>query len=210
MLFLLKNVIIEDGDTMNKKKKEVRTTYEISKSRFITSLKPVESIDDAKLFFAQIKDEFDDATHNVTTYIIGKTGEAGHYSDDGEPSGTAGLPALDVFRKNKITNFACVITRYFGGIKLGAGGLIRAYSTAASLALKEAGISEIIEYMHLEIEFAYPFHDIIENRLQNVTIISREFSTNIKMIIKINRNNFEKVKDMLIYTTNNMIKITIL
>ena len=168
---------------MNTIKKEVKTIYEINKSRFITNIKPVKSVNEAKSFFLNIKKEFNDATHNVTVYIIGKTGEAGHYNDDGEPSGTAGLPVLDVFRKNEITNFACVVTRYFGGIKLGAGGLVRAYSTAASLALKEAQICEII---------------------------SREFSTNVKLIIKIPQNNFEEIKNMLVYITNNMIKIRII
>ena len=195
---------------MNTIKKEVKTIYEINKSRFITNIKPVKSVNEAKSFFLNIKKEFNDATHNVTVYIIGNTGEAGHYNDDGEPSGTAGLPVLDVFRKNEITNFACVVTRYFGGIKLGAGGLVRAYSTAASLALKEAQICEIIEYITLEIELNYPYLDIIENRLKNIEIISREFSTNVKLIIKIPQNNFEEIKNMLVYITNNMIKIRII
>lgn len=195
---------------MNTIKKEVKTIYEINKSRFITNIKPVKSVNEAKSFFLNIKKEFNDATHNVTVYIIGKTGEAGHYNDDGEPNGTAGLPVLDVFRKNEITNFACVVTRYFGGIKLGAGGLVRAYSTAASLALKEAQICEIIEYITLEIELNYPYLDIIENRLKNIEIISREFSTNVKLIIKIPQNNFEEIKNMLVYITNNMIKIRII
>lgn len=190
-------------------KNEVRTIYEINKSRFITSIKPVKSIEEAKSFFLDIKKEFAEATHNVTAYIIGKTGEFGHYSDDGEPNGTAGLPILDVFKKNEITNFACVVTRYFGGIKLGAGGLVRAYSTATSLALKEAQICEIIEYIILEIEFNYPYLDIIENRLKNIEIISKEFSTNVKLIIKIPQNSFEEIKNMLIYITNNMVKIKI-
>lgn len=190
-------------------KNEVRTIYEINKSRFITSIKPVKSIEEAKSFFLDIKKEFAEATHNVTAYIIGKTGEFGHYNDDGEPNGTAGLPVLDVFKKNEITNFACVVTRYFGGIKLGVGGLVRAYSTATSLALKEAQICEIIEYIILEIEFNYPYLDIIENRLKNIEIISKEFSTNVKLIIKIPQNSFEEIKNMLIYITNNMVKIKI-
>jgi hypothetical protein len=93
---------------------------------------------------------------------------------------------------------------------LGAGGLVRAYSTAASLALKEAQICEIIEYITLEIELNYPYLDIIENRLKNIEIISREFSTNVKLIIKIPQNNFEEIKNMLVYITNNMIKIRII
>ena len=193
MLFLLKNVIIEDGDTMNTIKKEVRTTYEISKSRFITSLKPVESIDDAKLFFAQIKDEFDDATHNVTTYIIGKTGEAGHYSDDGEPSGTAGLPALDVFRKNKITNFACVITRYFGGIKLGAGGLIRAYANSTKLCLKKTKIIKLEKLLKIKIIIPYEKNKTFLKIINEENILEKNFDTGITYIILIS----EKRKELL-------------
>ena len=102
---------------MNTIAKYTRTTYEINKSTFITTLKPVQNVNEAKAFFEEIKKEFSDATHNITVYIIGKTGEAGHYSDDGEPSGTAGLPVLEVFRKNDITNFACVVTRYFDYIE---------------------------------------------------------------------------------------------
>ena len=142
---------------MNTIIKETRINYSINKSEFIASLKPVNTVEEAKDFFEKIKKEFSDATHNITAYTIGKTGENGHYNDDGEPSGTAGLPVLDVFRKNDITNFACVVTRYFGGIKLGAGGLVRAYSTVASLALKEAGICEIIEYQFIKASFDYSY-----------------------------------------------------
>ena len=87
---------------MNTIAKYTRTTYEINKSTFITTLKPVQNVNEAKAFFEEIKKEFSDATHNITVYIIGKTGEAGHYSDDGEPSGTAGLPVLEVLRKGYV------------------------------------------------------------------------------------------------------------
>lgn len=193
---------------MNTIQKEVRTTYLISKSEFITTVKPVKSIEEAKAFFEKIKTEFSDATHNITAYTIGKTGEAGHYSDDGEPSGTAGLPVLDVFRKNDITNFACVVTRYFGGIKLGAGGLVRAYSSAASQALKEAGICPIIEYTYVQLEFAYPYMDIIENKLKEFEITSRDFSTNVKLTVLLPDSYLEQIINILVNLTNNMISIT--
>lgn len=193
---------------MNTIQKEVRTTYLIQKSEFITTLKPVKSVDEAKAFFEKIKTEFSDATHNITAYTIGKTGEAGHYSDDGEPSGTAGLPVLDVFRKNDITNFACVVTRYFGGIKLGAGGLVRAYSSAASQALKEAGICPIIEYTYVVLEFAYPYLDIIENKLKEFEITSRDFSTNVKLTVLLPDSYLEQIINILVNLTNNMIGVT--
>ncbi len=193
---------------MNTIQKEVRTTYLISKSEFITSLKPVKTVEEAKTFFEKIKNEFGDATHNITAYTIGKTGEAGHCSDDGEPSGTAGLPVLDVFRKNDITNFACVVTRYFGGIKLGAGGLVRAYSSAASQALKEAGITPIIEYTYVKLEFAYPYLDILENKLKEFEIVSRDFSTNVSLTVLLPDTYLDQIINILINLTNNMISIT--
>ncbi len=193
---------------MNTIKKEVRTTYLISKSEFIASLKPVKTVEEAKDFFNKVKNEFSDATHNITAYTIGKTGEAGHCSDDGEPSGTAGLPVLDVFRKNDITNFACVVTRYFGGIKLGAGGLIRAYSSAASQALKEAGIAPIIEYTYVKFDFAYQYLDILENKLKEFEIVSRNFSTNVSLTVLLPDTYLEQIINVLINLTNNMINIT--
>ncbi len=194
---------------MNTIAKEARINYLINKSEFIASITPAQTVDEAKNFFVKIKNEFSDATHNITLYTIGKTGEAGHYSDDGEPSGTAGLPALDVFRKNNVTNFACVITRYYGGIKLGAGGLVRAYSSAASQVLKAAGISPIVEYVLINLEFNYSYLDLIENRLKNYEIIAREFTTDIKMIVKLPENELNSTINQLISLTNNMIKITI-
>ena len=195
---------------MNTILKEVRVTYEINKSEFITTLTPVKSVEEAKLFFAKIKNEYSDATHNITAYTIGKTGEAGHYSDDGEPSGTAGLPVLDVFRKNDITNFACVVTRYFGGIKLGAGGLVRAYSSAASMALKEAIIVPIIEYGRIILIFDYSYLDIIENKLKSYNIINREFGAQVTITVEAPKNELDIISLMLVNLTNSMINIRIL
>lgn len=195
---------------MNTIAKKVRITYEITKSEFIATLCPVSSVEEAKAFFDDVRHEFTDATHHITAYTIGKSGEAGHYSDDGEPSGTAGLPVLDVFRKNEITNFACVITRYFGGIKLGAGGLVRAYSTAASLALKEAGIVPIVEYTQIRLTFDYPYLDIIENRLKSYRIINRSFDTKVSLIVQLPIQDYQFVTQLLVNLTNNMIQITTL
>lgn len=192
---------------MNTIRKEARITYVINKSEFIASLKPVESVKEAKIFFEKVKTEFADATHNITAYMIGKTGEAGHYSDDGEPSGTAGLPVLDVFRKNNITNFACVVTRYYGGIKLGAGGLVRAYSTSASLALKEAEICELVDYEMYQLTFDYSYLDLLENRLKDYQIINREFGTRVKIIVKLPKQMASQILSFLVNLTSNMITI---
>ena len=177
---------------MNTIAKYTRTTYEINKSTFITTLKPVQNVNEAKAFFEEIKKEFSDATHNITVYIIGKTGEAGHYSDDGEPSGTAGLPVLEVFRKNDITNFACVVTRYFGGIKLGAGGLVRAYSKSVLEAIEASEIIEVEYYDVYNITFDYSDLKDIEREIRNskLTIIQKDFGEKISydLVSKNNRN----------------------
>lgn len=192
---------------MNTIAKNIITEQEITKSTFITYLKKVDNVLDAKNYIKEIKDLHPNATHHVTAYLVGLTGEHGHANDDGEPSGTAGLPVLDVFKKNDITNFVCIVVRYFGGIKLGAGGLVRAYSSSASLALKEAGIMPIIEYIAVQLIFNYNFINIIENKLKNYEIINKEFSTNVSLTIKLPKTDLDKIKEQLISLTNNQIII---
>ena len=114
----------------------------IEKSRFICSLKKVHSEAEAQEFIKAVKKEFWDATHNCSAYIVDDMAQRS--SDDGEPSGTAGIPMLEVLRKNGLTETAAVVTRYFGGIKLGAGGLVRAYSGSVAGAVKEAGLAQKI------------------------------------------------------------------
>ena len=111
--------------------KEIRNEIVIQGSRFIATLAPVFSVDEAKAFLARIRAEFSDATHNVPAYIVGGGNSVlAHASDDGEPSGTAGKPALAVLKGSGLGDVAVVVTRYFGGTKLGTGGLVRAYTQA--------------------------------------------------------------------------------
>ena len=191
-------------------KGETISTLEITKSTFITYLKNIDNVDDAKKYVESIKEEHPDATHHVVAMTIGKTGEYGQANDDGEPSGTAGLPVLDVFRKNDITNFVCVVVRYFGGIKLGAGGLVRAYSKSASTALKQLEIIPIIEYKHIKITFDYNFLNILENRLSEYNIIHKTFTSSVSFILKIPHDKVESVISQLIAITNNLIEIRLL
>ena len=114
----------------------------IEKSRFICTLKKAATEEEAQDFIKETKKKYWDATHNCSAYIIGVSGTAQRSNDDGEPSGTAGLPMLEVLRKNNLHNVAAVVTRYFGGIKLGAGGLVRAYTNSVATAIEEAGIAE--------------------------------------------------------------------
>ena len=113
--------------------------YIINRSRFIGYACPVASNEEAVAFIESIKEKHRDATHNVYAYAV-RTPEYSRYSDDGEPQGTAGMPVLDVIKKNGLTDCCIVVTRYFGGILLGAGGLVRAYSHSAGIAVNAAGI----------------------------------------------------------------------
>lgn len=129
--------------------------FEEKKSEFIGYAKRVESEEEAKEFVNEIKSMHKQARHNCWAYVIGQNYGIQRYSDDGEPQGTAGIPILEVMKKQGITDCAIVVTRYFGGILLGAGGLTRAYIKGASIALKSAGVVEKVEGLKLSIEIDY-------------------------------------------------------
>ena len=119
--------------------------YIVEKSTFIGYAKPIKTEEEAIEFVNEIKKKHKDATHNVWAYTVGKTMNIQRYSDDGEPQGTAGIPILEVMKKQGITDCAVVVTRYFGGILLGTGGLTRAYTQGASIAIKSAGVIEKVK-----------------------------------------------------------------
>lgn len=132
------------------------------KSEFIGYAAPVDSEAEAIEFIAEIRKKHADARHNVYAYAVGNTTR---YSDDGEPQGTAGIPVLDVIRKSGFTNAVIVVTRYFGGILLGAGGLVRAYTKAAKEACDDAGIVTYQGYTELSFSCDYALYDRIQNKL---------------------------------------------
>lgn len=132
------------------------TEEEIKKSRFICHLKRVTSEEEARDFIAAIKKEHYRANHSCSAMIIGENSEVKRSSDDGEPSGTAGVPMLTVLEKQDLTNVVAVVTRYFGGIKLGAGGLIRAYTGSVAQALNEIGLVTVKEQVGLQVILTYP------------------------------------------------------
>ena len=125
------------------------------KSQFIGYAKRCESEEEAKAFVTEIKNKHKQATHNCWAYVVGKNMGIQRYSDDGEPQGTAGIPILEVMKKSNVTDCAIVVTRYFGGIMLGAGGLTRAYTKGASIALKSGGIVEKVEGVNISLEMDY-------------------------------------------------------
>lgn len=129
--------------------------FEEKKSEFIGYAKRVESEEEAKEFINEIKSMHKQATHNCSAYVIGEKMNIQRYSDDGEPQGTAGIPILEVMKKSNVTDCAIVVTRYFGGILLGAGGLTRAYTKGASIGIKSAGIVEKVNGLKLSFELDY-------------------------------------------------------
>jgi len=144
----------------------------IEKSRFIGYSSPVSSEEEAVKFIEEIKAKHNDATHNVSAYVIGLANEIQIYNDDGEPSGTAGVPILEVIKKEDLRNIVIVVTRYFGGIKLGAGGLIRAYTKGAKIAIDAGQV--IYKSLHKIIEAVidYPLLGKVQNEiLQNGYLI---------------------------------------
>ncbi|MDR3594227.1 YigZ family protein [Clostridium sp.] len=129
--------------------------FEEKKSEFIGYAKRVENEEEAKAFINEIKNMHKQARHNCSAYIIGKNMNIQKYSDDGEPQGTAGIPILEVMKKSRVTDCAIVVTRYFGGILLGTGGLTRAYTKGASIAIKAAGIVEKVDGLKISLEMEY-------------------------------------------------------
>ncbi|PAV31007.1 YigZ family protein [Virgibacillus profundi] len=139
----------------------------IQKSRFIGYVKRVETEEEAQNFIRQIKKKHHDATHNCSAYIIGENDEIQKANDDGEPTGTAGVPMLEVLKKQNLKDTAVVVTRYFGGIKLGAGGLIRAYGSTTSRALQTTGIVKRQLMQGFSIIVDYPLLGKLENVIRN-------------------------------------------
>ena len=124
--------------------KPVTSELVVEKSRFFCHLQRVETEEEAQAFVEQMKKQYWDASHNCSAYIVGQDGRVERSSDDGEPSGTAGSPMLEVLRRRELYDVAAVVTRYFGGIKLGAGGLTRTYGKAVVQAVDEAGLAQRI------------------------------------------------------------------
>lgn len=154
----------------------VENTIEIKKSKFICKLYKINNLEELKIILNNLDKNYNDATHICYAYILNGMEKC---SDNGEPSGTAGIPILNVLKKNKIENVLCVVIRYFGGIKLGAGGLVRAYSNSVSECLKLTSIVELIEGYLIELEFCYDQLKLIDYMLNDKEIISKDFKENI-------------------------------
>lgn len=182
---------------------------EIKKSRFICHAKRVYSEEEARDFIAAIKKEHYKATHNCSAFIVGEKSEIKRTSDDGEPSGTAGVPMLGVMENHQLTNVCFVVTRYFGGIKLGAGGLIRAYAGSVALAIKEIGLIEIKEQAGLRLKMSYSQYQNFDNFLKAEDLIEfdTEFTDLVATTIYIDKQEKESLEQKLIEFFNGKIQI---
>lgn len=168
----------------------------IEKSRFIAHVMPVLDRHEAENFISEIKSKHKDATHNVPAVVIGDKFQLQWTSDDGEPQGTSGAPMIRMLVKEEITNVVIVVTRYFGGIKLGTGGLMRAYTSTARLGLKKAGICDVCEIVQIRLRTDYTYLNKLRNmekeKLYNITDI--EYGETVIMTIEAEPENFEKVR----------------
>jgi uncharacterized YigZ family protein len=167
---------------------DAQITLEISRSRFVAQLMRVETIEQARVQIATIRNNFPDATHHVYAFRVGceKSITEG-MSDDGEPSGTAGTPALVVLRGSNLAEVLVVINRYFGGTKLGTGGLVRAYTQAAQLVVTQAGVQEKLTYSRVAISIRYALYNVVTHTLTkfNHTVVEETFADEITIVLDI-------------------------
>ena len=182
--------------------------YIEKRSRFIGQVWLIENEAEALAHIAACRETYWDAGHNVYCYRVCEGGIM-RYSDDGEPGGTAGMPALNVFQNEKIENFCCVITRYFGGILLGAGGLVRAYAHTAKIALEAAGRSEARLWSRIMIACSYGQYEKIRNELsRNGAVIEEtDFAADILLTVLVHVEDTEMLKEKLTDLTAGTVEI---
>ena len=157
--------------------------FVINKSRFIGHGAPVQSEDEALGFLREMRQKYADASHNCYAYIIGPNMGVMRYSDDGEPGGTAGMPIIEVMKARMVTNACVVVTRYFGGILLGAGGLVRAYSQGAAAAIDASGVGVMHPTARYMVDVPYPMLSRVEYYLKTAPVIveDKDFASDITL-----------------------------
>lgn len=182
----------------------------IQKSRFIGYVQRVETEKDAQLFIQKIKKKHYDATHNCSAYIIGKHDEIQKANDDGEPGGTAGIPMLEVLKQQNLKDTAVVVTRYFGGIKLGAGGLIRAYGNTTSQALKATGIVRRQLMQGFSVKVDYTWLGKLENEIRNSSYILEtiNYLEQVDILVYVQKGQEQDFTDWIVDLTSDQANIT--
>ncbi len=190
-------------------KNQVQTTIEIEKSKFICTLLPVNSIDSVLSLLKELNEKYADATHNCYAYTLNK-GAIQKCSDDGEPSRTAGYPILLALQNNNLDNVLCVVTRYFGGVKLGAGGLVRAYTASAVESINQATIVSYYPSMTMEISFDFNYINPIDNliNVMNVEVLEKTFLDKVTYKINVSEDKLAEFENNLINLTKDNILIS--
>ncbi len=173
--------------------KNIDNTIILKKSKFITKLYRADSIEEINNILNSIKSEYQDATHICYGYILSEIEKC---SDDGEPSKTAGIPILNVLKKNNLTNVLAIVIRYFGGIKLGAGGLLRAYSNSVIEALNKANIVELTEGYLVELEFKHDQIKLVDYLLNGKEIINKNYDNNVIYSFYLSKDELNFVSEL--------------
>ncbi len=176
---------------------ETYIEFEEKKSKFIGYIKPIQTKEEAEIFIKKIKEKHRDATHNCSVYKVLENGqEYFKADDDGEPSGTAGKPMGEILTYMEVDNLVIVATRYFGGIKLGAGGLVRNYAKTAKLAVQEAGIETYLEVKKYMLDFSYNRNSDMDNYLKtnNIEILEKNYSERITYLVNLSEEQFNSIK----------------
>ena len=183
----------------------------IEKSTFIGYAKPIKTEEEAVEFVNEIKKKHKDATHNVWAYTVGPTMNIQRYSDDGEPQGTAGIPTLEVIKKEDLRDVVVVVTRYFGGVKLGAGGLVRAYTKGAKVGLEAAKIIEKVKYKEVKIKVDYNQLGKIQNEIMNLGYFIKDtiYTDEVEIIVYSKLENVEALAARMIDITSATANITL-
>lgn len=192
-------------------KEDNQHEIEIKKSRFICFLKRIESEEEAKDFIQQIKKEHWKANHNCSAFVLGERSEIQRSSDDGEPSGTAGVPMLEVLKKNELINVCAVVTRYFGGTKLGAGGLIRAYSGSVAQAIADTGIVEGRLQQEVFVKLEYPNWGKMENFITNehLAVKDTQFTDQVVVTCMVDENQIDSFEAQVTDLLNGQVSFTV-
>ena len=172
-------------------KKDSSYLYEIKKSKFYVDLYKINDLDEIKKYLENVKDKYKDATHYCYAYILNGSRKA---VDDGEPSGTAGIPILEVLDKKNLNYILCIVTRYFGGIKLGADGLVRAYSNSVVEAINNNEIVELVDGLEIELITTYDNKKDIEYLFKD-NIKEAKYEEKITYILNIEKNNIDKLNN---------------
>ena len=178
--------------------------YIIEKSTFIGYAKPIKTEEEAVEFVNEIKKKHKDAAHNVWAYTVGENMNIQRYSDDGEPQGTAGIPTLEVIKKEDLRDVVVVVTRYFGGIKLGAGGLVRAYTKGAKVGIDAGIVIEKVKYTEFKIKIDYTKLGRIQNEIMNLgyTVKDTIYADDVELIIYVKTEEVDSLRERMIDITN--------